>query len=194
MCSRAPRHAHAARASRRRYGMQGIARTEIGAVTTRLTVTVPPGINGGDLVRVAAPDGSYHSIMVPGGLTPGQQFSVELLATSSHHSAEIQKLRVRRCARAASCPPPLRPHAARARSRTRAPHARSRSSDRSSSSTRSAPCDGRRSRRRFAHARYAQPLAHPLKPPKPLSAASPHDRPAPTVCAPLRCRRWRRCK
>ena len=66
----------------------------IGAVTTRLTVTVPQGINGGDLVRVAAPDGSYHSIMVPGGLASGQQFSVELLATSSS-SAEVQKLRVR---------------------------------------------------------------------------------------------------
>ena len=65
----------------------------IGAVTTRLTVTVPQGINGGDLVRVAAPDGSYHSIMVPGGLASGQQFSVELLATSSS-SAEVQKLRV----------------------------------------------------------------------------------------------------
>jgi hypothetical protein len=55
---------------------------------------VPQGINGGDLVRVAAPDGSYHSIMVPGGLASGQQFSVELLATSSS-SAEVQKLRVR---------------------------------------------------------------------------------------------------
>ncbi|KOO21901.1 hypothetical protein Ctob_002672 [Chrysochromulina tobinii] len=65
----------------------------IGAVTTRLTVTVPQGINGGDLVRVAAPDGSYHSIMVPGGLASGQQFSVELLATSSS-SAEVQKLRL----------------------------------------------------------------------------------------------------
>lgn len=68
-------------------------RTDIGAVTTRLTVTVPQGISGGDLVRVAAPDGSYHSIMVPGGLMSGQQFSVELLATSNH-SAEVQKLRL----------------------------------------------------------------------------------------------------
>ena len=65
----------------------------IGAVTTRLTVTVPQGISGGDLVRVAAPDGSFHNIMVPGGLASGQQFSVELLATSSS-SAEVQKLRV----------------------------------------------------------------------------------------------------
>jgi hypothetical protein len=71
----------------------GHPRTDIGAVTTRLTVTVPQGITGGDLVRVAAPDGSYHSIMVPGGLMSGQQFSVELLATSNH-SAEVQKLRL----------------------------------------------------------------------------------------------------
>ena len=45
----------------------------VGAVTTRLTVTVPPGIVGGELVRVAAPDGSYHSIMVPAGLAAGQK-------------------------------------------------------------------------------------------------------------------------
>ena len=49
----------------------------VGTVTTRLTVTVPQGINGGDLVRVAAPDGSYHSIMVPGGLAAYEpQFQV----------------------------------------------------------------------------------------------------------------------
>jgi len=48
----------------------------VGAVTTRLTVTVPGGIAGGELVRVAAPDGSYHSVMVPAGLSAGQQFSV----------------------------------------------------------------------------------------------------------------------
>jgi F0F1-type ATP synthase epsilon subunit len=58
---------------------------------------VPQGINGGDLVRVAAPDGSYHSIMVPSGLTTGQQFSVELLATGAStgaSSAELQRLRM----------------------------------------------------------------------------------------------------
>jgi len=65
-------------------------------VTTRLTVTVPAGISGGDLVRVAAPDGSYHSVMVPSGLTAGQQFSVELLAGHAEGSAvELSKLRVR---------------------------------------------------------------------------------------------------
>ena len=66
----------------------------VGAVTTRLTVTVPPGIVGGELVRVAAPDGSYHSIMVPAGLSAGQQFSVELLAGSN--AVDLAKLRVRR--------------------------------------------------------------------------------------------------
>ena len=66
----------------------------VGTVTTRLTVTVPQGINGGDLVRVAAPDGSYHSIMVPGGLASGQQFSVELLAAGSHAGSELQRLRM----------------------------------------------------------------------------------------------------
>ena len=66
----------------------------VGTVTTRLTVTVPQGISGGDLVRVAAPDGSYHSIMVPGGLTSGQQFSVELLAAGSHAGSELQRLRM----------------------------------------------------------------------------------------------------
>ena len=65
----------------------------IGPVTTRLTVTVPAGISGGDLVRVVAPDGSYHSIMVPPGLTAGQQFSVELL--SVNESCEVYQLRVR---------------------------------------------------------------------------------------------------
>ena len=67
----------------------------VGAVTTRLTVTVPHGITGGELVRVAAPDGSYHSIMVPAGLAAGQQFSVELLAGSN--AIDLAKLRV--CAR-----------------------------------------------------------------------------------------------
>lgn len=65
-------------------------------MTTRLTVTVPSGISGGELVRVAAPDGSYHSVMVPSGLTAGQQFSVELLAGPAEGSAiEVSKLRVR---------------------------------------------------------------------------------------------------
>ena len=67
------------------------------AVVVKLTVTVPPSISGGDLVRVAAPDGSYHSIMVPSGLSSGQQFSVELLATNSSSSAsaaEVQRLRM----------------------------------------------------------------------------------------------------
>ena len=66
----------------------------VGTVTTRLTVTVPQNISGGDLVRVAAPDGSYHSIMVPGGLASGQQFSVELLAAGSHAGSELHRLRV----------------------------------------------------------------------------------------------------
>ena len=43
-------------------------------------------------------DGSYHSIMVPGGLTAGQQFSVELLAVGSAagaaSAAETQRLRM----------------------------------------------------------------------------------------------------
>ena len=68
------------------------------AVVVKLTVTTPQGIAGGDLVRVAAPDGSYHSIMVPGGLTSGQQFSVELLAvgsaTGAASAAELQRLRM----------------------------------------------------------------------------------------------------
>mmetsp|Transcript_33820 Transcript_33820/g.99538 ORF Transcript_33820/g.99538 Transcript_33820/m.99538 type:complete len:149 (+) Transcript_33820:2-448(+) len=67
----------------------------VGAVTTRLTVTVPSGISGGELVRVAAPDGSYHSVMVPAGLSAGQQFSVELLANPSDGcTGEMHKLRV----------------------------------------------------------------------------------------------------
>ena len=50
----------------------------VGAVTTRLTVTVPAGIVGGELVRVAAPDGSYHSVVVPAGVAVGQEFRVPL--------------------------------------------------------------------------------------------------------------------
>ena len=52
----------------------GQQRFVVGAITTRLTVTVPGSIVGGDLVRVAAPDGSYHSVVVPSGLSAGQQF------------------------------------------------------------------------------------------------------------------------
>lgn len=69
----------------------------VGAITTRLTVTVPNSIVGGDLVRVAAPDGSYHSVVVPAGLSAGQQFSVELLAGQhgpEGSAAEVAKLRV----------------------------------------------------------------------------------------------------
>ena len=77
--------------------MQGQQRYVVGAITTRLTVTVPGSITGGDLVRVAAPDGSYHSVVVPAGLSAGQQFSVELLAGHSEgNAAELAKLRVRR--------------------------------------------------------------------------------------------------
>jgi len=75
--------------------MEGAPRFMVGAVTTRLTVTVPSGIVGGELVRVAAPDGSYHSVMVPAGLSAGQQFSVELLAGPAEGNAmELAKLRV----------------------------------------------------------------------------------------------------
>jgi len=67
----------------------------LGAVTTRLTVTVPTGLSGGELVRVAAPDGSYHTVMVPDGLSAGQQFSVELLASPADGSAmELAKVKV----------------------------------------------------------------------------------------------------
>ena len=73
-------------------------------MTTRLTVTVPSGISGGELVRVAAPDGSYHSVMVPSGLTAGQQFSVELLAGPAEGSAiEVSKLRVRAASKRSAC-------------------------------------------------------------------------------------------
>ena len=81
----------------------GQQRFVVGAITTRLTVTVPGSIVGGDLVRVAAPDGSYHSVVVPAGLSAGQQFSVELLAGNSSEgggAAEVAKLRVR------TVPPP----------------------------------------------------------------------------------------
>eukprot|EP00965_Chrysotila_dentata_P167707 5537950-Pleurochrysis_carterae.AAC.1 len=67
----------------------------LGAVTTRLTVTVPTGLSGGELVRVAAPDGSYHTVMVPDGLSAGQQFSVELLASPADGSAmELAKVKM----------------------------------------------------------------------------------------------------
>ena len=73
----------------------GQQRFVVGAITTRLTVTVPGSIVGGDLVRVAAPDGSYHSVVVPAGLSVGQQFSVELLAGHADGTqAEVAKLRV----------------------------------------------------------------------------------------------------
>ena len=46
-------------------------------------------------MRVAAPDGSYHSVVVPSGLSAGQQFSVELLAGHADGTAaEVAKLRV----------------------------------------------------------------------------------------------------
>ena len=64
-----------------------------GPTTTRLTVTVPNNIRGGELVRVSAPDGNYHSVMVPNGLSPGQQFSIELLAVAAEW-ADAQTLKV----------------------------------------------------------------------------------------------------
>ena len=86
--------AAAKRAQAAHHGEEVHSSVTVGTVTTRLTVTVPAGISGGDLVRVAAPDGSYHSIMVPGGLTSGQQFSVELLAAGSAAGTELQRLKV----------------------------------------------------------------------------------------------------
>eukprot|EP00966_Prymnesium_polylepis_P186496 4323127-Prymnesium_polylepis.1 len=117
----------------------------VGAVTTRLTVTVPHGIAGGELVRVAAPDGSYHSIMVPAGLMAGQQFSVELLAGSN--AVDYAKLKVRqKCTGPSLHPPPPPP-----RTHPTAP----KNFARRWSWRQSAPCDEKHSRRRFAVERCA---------------------------------------
>ena len=84
---RTPRIAAATNMAEQKAASPASQRFMVGAVTTRLTVTVPAGIVGGELVRVAAPDGSYHSVVVPAGLSAGQQFSVELLAGHADSSA-----------------------------------------------------------------------------------------------------------
>ena len=46
--------------------------------TVQLAVSCPPDAAPGTLVRVAAPDGSFHDVTVPAGVLPGQSFHVEL--------------------------------------------------------------------------------------------------------------------
>ena len=43
-------------------------------------VTLPPGVNAGDVIHVKAPDGRLNAITVPDGMGPGSTFTVEFAA------------------------------------------------------------------------------------------------------------------
>merc|ERR1719410_225894 len=42
-----------------------------------ISVTLPPGVNAGDVIHVRAPDGRMNAISVPPGMGPGSTFTVE---------------------------------------------------------------------------------------------------------------------
>jgi len=42
-----------------------------------IQVTLPPGVNAGDVIHVKAPDGRMNAITVPDGMGPGSTFTVE---------------------------------------------------------------------------------------------------------------------
>jgi hypothetical protein len=42
-----------------------------------IQVTIPPGVNAGDIIHVKAPDGRMNAITVPSGYGPGSTFTVE---------------------------------------------------------------------------------------------------------------------
>lgn len=42
-----------------------------------ISVTLPPGVNAGDIIHVRAPDGRLNAITVPPGMTAGSTFTVE---------------------------------------------------------------------------------------------------------------------
>jgi hypothetical protein len=43
----------------------------------KISVTLPPGVNAGDVIHVRAPDGRLNAITVPPGMGPGSTFTVE---------------------------------------------------------------------------------------------------------------------
>lgn len=43
----------------------------------RYSVTLPPGVEAGQTIHVAAPDGKVNAIVVPPGMGPGSTFTVE---------------------------------------------------------------------------------------------------------------------
>ena len=45
--------------------------------TKQYLVTLPPGVNAGDVIHVKAPDGRMNAITVPEGMGPGSTFTVE---------------------------------------------------------------------------------------------------------------------
>eukprot|EP00571_Detonula_confervacea_P012769 CAMPEP_0172300090 /NCGR_PEP_ID=MMETSP1058-20130122/2270_1 /TAXON_ID=83371 /ORGANISM="Detonula confervacea, Strain CCMP 353" /LENGTH=179 /DNA_ID=CAMNT_0013009779 /DNA_START=171 /DNA_END=710 /DNA_ORIENTATION=+ len=45
-----------------------------------ISVTLPPGVQSGDIIHVRAPDGRMNAITVPDGMGPGSTFTVEFSA------------------------------------------------------------------------------------------------------------------
>ena len=43
-------------------------------------VTIPPGLNPGDLINVRTPDGKYIAATIPEGMTQGSTFLVEFVS------------------------------------------------------------------------------------------------------------------
>lgn len=51
--------------------------TNVGGQPEYISVTLPPGVNAGDVIHVRAPDGRLNAITVPPGMTAGSTFTVE---------------------------------------------------------------------------------------------------------------------
>ncbi len=58
-----------------RYDVNNHNSTNVGG--QYISVTLPPGVNAGDIIHVRAPDGRLNAITVPPGMTAGSTFTVE---------------------------------------------------------------------------------------------------------------------
>lgn len=87
----------------------------------RFEITIPPGVNGGDKITVAVPDGRQMQITIPPGMGPGQKLqvaapppaqSMPMPVAAAQSTANAQKLR----------PPPTAGASNRAKSVPTAPN------------------------------------------------------------------------
>ncbi len=66
--------------------------TSNGGQPTYISVTLPPGVNSGDVIHVRAPDGRLNAITVPPGMGPGATFTVEFSNNDTPEAPKEEEL------------------------------------------------------------------------------------------------------